>query len=325
MRKNRFYILTMVMLLSFVCSTQLFSANNDWAGTKHTYQFAIKGADTLRLDKYEVQNAAVATVPKPVMLFAFGGGFKTGSRDADYYIPYFHFLAEQGIVVVSTDYRTGLKNMDVSKMSSPMGFSTSLLKAIAMAVEDFYDATTFIVKHSSEWNIDPKLIIANGSSAGAITALQAVYERTNHTQLSSRLPEGFKYAGAVSFAGAVCSLGIPAWKETPCPILFFHGNADKQVPFDKAVINNMGLWGSHFLAGQLTEMKVPHYFYMVEEAGHEMASVPMTNERDEIMSFIHRLVINHESVMLNMDETVPGKAAEKKDFTFQDYIINNSK
>ena len=325
MNKHRLSILILLPLLVWWSSMQIFAADTDWIGTKQTYQFAIKGTDTLRLDKYEVKNAVIDTVPKPVLLFAFGGGFKTGQRDAADYIPYFHFLAEQGIVVVSTDYRTGLKNLDASKLSSPMTFSTSLIKAISMAVEDFYDATTYIVNHSSEWNINPKQIIANGSSAGAVTTLQAVYERTNLTKQSSRLPEGFNYAGAISFAGAIFNLGIPQWKDAPCPIMFFHGNADKLVPFDKAILNNMGFWGSKFLAGQLTEMKVPHYFYMVEEEGHAMASVPMARNRDDIMSFIHRLVFNHESLMLNMNEVVPGKAPEKKDFTLQDYVINNIK
>ena len=46
------------------------------------------------------------TQSKPVILFAFGGGFKGGRRDNPDYISYFHFLARAGYVAVSTDYRT---------------------------------------------------------------------------------------------------------------------------------------------------------------------------------------------------------------------------
>ena len=43
------------------------------------------------------------------MIFAFGGGFKGGDKADKGYIPYFEFLARNGFVVVSTDYRTTLK------------------------------------------------------------------------------------------------------------------------------------------------------------------------------------------------------------------------
>lgn len=52
------------------------------------------------------------------MIFAFGGGFKGGDKADKGYIPYFEFLARNGFVVVSTDYRTTLKNLDPSKVSS---------------------------------------------------------------------------------------------------------------------------------------------------------------------------------------------------------------
>ena len=80
---------------------------------------------------------------KPVMIFAFGGGFKGGDKADKGYIPYFEFLARNGFVVVSTDYRTTLKNLDPSKVSSPMDFIAALQHAIDTAVEDFYDAIRF--------------------------------------------------------------------------------------------------------------------------------------------------------------------------------------
>lgn len=290
---------------------------------KQTYTFAIKGADTLRLDKYEMQTAPDDALPKPTILFAFGGGFKAGNRDANEYIPYFDFLARNGYVVISTDYRTGLKAIDPSKMTGPMQFAATLQKAIEMAVEDFFDATHFILDNSREWKVNPQQIVACGSSAGAITSLQAEYELCNRTPLTRKLPASFNYAGVISFAGAICSLGIPDWQELPCPIMLFHGNADRTVPFDKALLENMGLWGSNFIARQLQVKQSPYYFYLAEDAGHEMANIPMENNRYDILSFLDRFVIRSQKVFINTTETIPGKPQTKKDFTIQDYIQNN--
>lgn len=289
---------------------------------KQTYTFAIKGADTLRLDKYELISGA-DTLPKPVVLFAFGGGFKGGSRDESSYIPFFQFLVRNGYVVVSTDYRTGLKELDPSKVKTPMQFAAILQTAIAMAVEDFFDATRYVADNSAEWKINPDQIIACGSSAGAITALQAEHELCNRTPLTQKLPASFNYAGVVSFAGAICSLGIPDWKEQPCPIMLFHGNADRTVPFDKALLENMGLWGSQFIAKQMQVKQSPYYFYLAEDAGHEMANIPMENNRYDILSFLDKFVISRQKAFINTVEVIPGKPVAPKNFTIQDYIQNN--
>ena len=58
---------------------------------KQTYTVAIKKADTLKLDKYVMIDQIQGTQSKPVILFAFGGGFKGGRRDNPDYISYFHF------------------------------------------------------------------------------------------------------------------------------------------------------------------------------------------------------------------------------------------
>lgn len=111
--------------------------------------------------------------------------------------------------------------------------------------------------------------------------------------------------------------------ELPCPIMLFHGNADRTVPFDKALLENMGLWGSNFIARQLQVKQSPYYFYLAEDAGHEMANIPMENNRYDILGFLDRFVIRSQKVFINTTETIPGKPQAKKDFTIQDYIQNN--
>ena len=177
MNRNWVYSLFALWIVcSFACTQPKPVANVDVQ--KENFVFSIKGTDTLSLDKYELPSISPAS-KKPVMIFAFGGGFKGGDKADKGYIPYFEFLARNGFVVVSTDYRTTLKNLDPSKVSSPMDFIAALQHAIDTAVEDFYDATGFVINQSSDWNIDVEQIVASGSSAGAITVLQAEYDLCN--------------------------------------------------------------------------------------------------------------------------------------------------
>ena len=60
------------------------------------------------------------------------------------------------------------------------------------AVEDFYDATGFVINQSSDWNIDVEQIVASGSSAGAITVLQAEYDLCNGHELAKKATDRFQ-------------------------------------------------------------------------------------------------------------------------------------
>lgn len=320
MNKKHFYSLLVVFALSVMaCAKAAVSSGTD----KETIIFAVKGQDTLRLDKYQKREPQ-AVSPKPVVLFAFGGGFKAGERDRKDYIPFFEFLAENGYVVVSTDYRPALKKADRSQLASVQGFVASLQNAIYTAVEDFFDATHYIIKHSKDWNVDINQMVASGSSAGAITALQAEYELCNRTELTKRLPDAFHYAGVVSFAGAICNLGSLQWKEKPCPLMMFHGDADRTVPYEKAVIEGLGgLWGSAHIVKQLVGMGTSYYFYNVENRGHVIADSPMQNNKYDVLSFLYNQVLKKQKQAIVTNECVPGEAPAKKDFTLTDYIREN--
>ncbi|MCC8171131.1 MAG: alpha/beta hydrolase fold domain-containing protein [Parabacteroides sp.] len=289
---------------------------------KQTFVFAVKGTDTLALDKYEVPDTP-GSRPKPVLLFAFGGGFKGGDRAESRYLPFFHFLAQNGYVVVSTDYRTALKGFDPQQATGPEAFVKALELAIRTAVEDFFDATRYVTDHSKEWNIDANSIIACGSSAGAITALQSEYEICNRSELVGRLPASFRYAGVIAFAGAIASVGQPEFPIVPCPIMLFHGNADKTVPFEKAVSGDTGLWGSATIAAQLDRIGTPYYFYKIENAGHEVAVTPLSDNLYAIMSFLTKMVAKKEKVFIRTDEQGIDKPEVKKDFTLEDYLRSN--
>ena len=201
---------------------------------KTTWLYAVKGTDSLYMDRYVAE--ASRETNAPCLIFAFGGGFVGGERDNPAYVPYFEYFARKGYAVVSIDYRLGLRETAGSRpdpADTPEALAERFFAAVDMAVEDLYDATSFIVGQARAWGLDPSAVVASGSSAGAITVLQGEYERCTGSALSRRLPEGFRYASIIAFAGAVLekSSSGPVWREKPAPIQLFHGDADCNVPY----------------------------------------------------------------------------------------------
>ncbi|KIO78204.1 hypothetical protein TH53_04960 [Pedobacter lusitanus] len=215
-----------------------------------TFTYSVKDKQELKMDIYS--NLDLHSV-QPCVIFVFGGGFIQGTRDSKTYTEYFNRLAANHYKVISIDYRLGLKG--VKKLSA---FNTKPLRsAIDTAVTDLYNATAYLLKNSKTLGIDPSKIIISGSSAGAITVLQADWEKRNHTSLSFQLPADFQYAGVISFAGAILSYkGAPSYPVAPAPTLFFHGTEDKLVIYNKRRFFNKGFFGSNYLAKRFNEKKI---------------------------------------------------------------------
>lgn len=311
----------LVLFLFFVCSliTAHTYAGNDIR--KETFVYSIKGSDTLRLDKYDLP-AITPGNAKPCVIFMFGGGFVRGIRDQQSYLTYFDHLVKKGYTVISIDYRLGLKNIDPK--TEPMQFVSLLTNSISIAVEDLFDATSFVISNANDWNIDTGTIITSGSSAGAISVLHGEYAIANKEEQAKKLPENFNYAGVISFAGAIFSTnGDLNWQSSPAPMLLFHGDADSNVPYDKIELYNIGFYGSKHIATQLSEKNYPHYFYKIENAAHEISNTPMKLNLSDIDAYLNQLVENKEQKIINTTVKQIDKPEMKKDFELMDYIKSN--
>lgn len=288
---------------------------------KTTVVYATKDTNVLRLDKYVLKGDDKI---RPCVFFLYGGAFRGGIRDNKAYYNFFNALVQRGFVVISIDYRLGMKNIK--------GFSfepAALKKAVEMAVEDLYDATTFTVKHAKEWNIDTGKIVISGSSAGALTVLKAEYENDNQTAISKKLPQGFRYAGVMSFAGAIFSTNESdlAWsKVRPCPILMFHGSSDNIVPYDHFQMNNMGIYGSKYIALKLDSLQTPYWLYTITGGGHNIATSPMNTNQQEILQFLDDMVIGKRNTVLRTEYREAGQMNNTaRKLELQDFIRSNSK
>lgn len=263
---------------------------------KETCLYAEKAGEKLKMDIY--RSNVVTLQPQPCLMFVFGGGFKEGTRDAKLYQPYFNYFAEKGFTVVSIDYRLGMKDR-----KAPGIFNNKPIRnAIAMAVEDLYSATNYLLENAEALSIDPSHIIISGSSAGAVTVLQADYESRDNRPSADLLPDNFHYAGVIAFAGAIFSTeGTPSYTKPPAPTLFFHGSADKLVPYDKTRFFKLGMFGSKPLAKKFRSERYPYMFYSMEDIGHEVSEYPIQEFLPEIEQFINDWIFNNQQWMIDIN------------------------
>lgn len=286
----RFLFTILAVLLFFIHAG---AQPEDTVVHKSTQVYAVKGADTLRMDIYKKHPADA--FKKPCILFVFGGGFFMGRRDDTLFNRYFNRLAAAGFTVVSIDYRLGLLHE-----KQPSIFNTLPLKnAVDTAVSDLYTATNVILARADSLQIDPGQIILSGSSSGAITVLEAEWHARNRVPMAQVLPADFTYRGVIAFAGGLVSYtGKPAYRNPPAPTMLFHGTADNIVPYNKIKLFNRGLFGSKWIAKLYRKEKYPYYFQFETAMGHEVAGTPMLYNMDEILWFIETYIYQKKQYLI---------------------------
>lgn len=258
-----------------------------------TYLYANKDGKELYLDFY---NGRGPETGKPAVLFMFGGGFRSGARDKQEYLKWFEMLTGKGYDVISIDYRLGLAGYKGAGKN--FAFIKATLNAIKVAVEDLYSATNFIIANAGQLGINPNNIVISGSSAGAISVMQAEWHICNHDEIASVLPAGFNYAGVMSFAGAIFSTeGAVKYESEPCPTLMLHGTADKMVEYDKMQILKYCFAGTNAISKVFLKNHYNCNILRFDGRGHEIsaAMVPCFDEElrfleTNIEKGIHRTV-----------------------------------
>lgn len=207
---------------------------------------------------------------KPAIIFSFGGGFVSGNRDKPHYQQWIKQLNDNGYPVFSIDYRLGLKGQSVKGVK----MIGAIKHSIYIGVEDLYSATDYILKHADEFGVQPDNLVISGSSAGAIIALQAEYNLCNGYAPSSMLPSDFRYAGVISFSGAIFSThGKVKYASAPAPQLLLHGTADRVVTYKSIRVFNLGLFGSSKIAHRLDKKGYPYTIVRYVDHTHDIADL----------------------------------------------------
>jgi len=263
---------------------------------KQTHIYAIKDTNVLKMDVYRLPHMQEN---QPCVVFLFGGGFRRGERDNKGFLPYFNFLANSGYTVISIDYRLGLKDQKRSLQG--------IQKAVDMAVDDLIDATSYILKNSEKWRINPDLIVVNGSSAGGITVLNSMY-MLSHGNTDARLPKGFQFAGVIAFSGAIFNVnGDINFSKPVCPVMLFHGDADPTVPYNHITRGPIGFYGSSYIAKKLEAAGSPYWFFSFVNEGHNVSGWPRSVYKDEILKFLDNMVVKKQPWIIKTEVKTIGK------------------
>ena len=269
MTRKILILVAAVLLFGTTASAQ--KKSEPFLSPDDTYLFVKRDTCDLYLDIYHPAKGSQTKIngkEKPTVIFMFGGGFIGGRRDDESYNKWFRQLTSNGYRVVSIDYRLGLKG------SNKVGVAqvNVLDKAIHMAVEDLFSATNFIIENAASLKINPNNMVISGSSAGAISVMQAEYEIANKTVWANVLPEGFNYVGVMSFAGAILSReGKVDYKSAPCPTLMLHGTADELVPYNQIAVFNLGFFGGGKLVERFKKFDYNFNMFHFIDYGHEIA------------------------------------------------------
>lgn len=254
--------------------------------TNHSYQIIKK--DTLKLDLYQPEDFNGQT---PLLIFVHGGGFASGKRDDEHIVKFCKTIAQYGFSVASISYRLSMKKT---------GFGCNVkakdkLKAFNMAAEDISYAIEYIADKKNNFNIDTEKVIVSGVSSGAEAILHLVYNFKNKI-----LSNDIKFAGAISFSGALASLKHINDKIT-VPTLLFHGTNDNLVPYFISAHHfckedepgYLQLYGSRAIANRLKGLDKSYYLVSFIGAPHHHSSNPMHYQIEEILDFLMHDVLGN--------------------------------
>lgn len=177
---------------------------------------------------------------RPLIIFAFGGGFLIGGKDDEDAQTYCDSMAHTGYVTASIDYRLGMN------IASP----ESAVRAIYRAAQDYSAAVRFLKEYAEQYRIDTNYIFTGGVSAGSFSAMNLAYmqetDRPAETYASGGLTpapdlgclhcSGNSYRHSTKAKALLNCWGAlldTSWMDLndDTPLISFHGDADPIVPY----------------------------------------------------------------------------------------------
>lgn len=237
---------------------------------------------TLSLDLYEPAGDTIAQ--RPLIVYAFGGGFLIGTRIDPPIVGYCTYLAKCGYVVASIDYRIGFNPVD----------SQSAERAVYRGTQDLRAAVRFLCQNYPQYKIDTQAIFLTGSSAGCFAGLHSTFlEQTDwppcihgttlepsdlgcldcddNAANNRRMP---LIRGIINHWGAIFDTTyIRTTAKDNVPTISFQGDQDNIVPYNVGPPFSLpifpNVYGSLPISKRLTDIGVKNELRTFVGYGHE--------------------------------------------------------
>ncbi len=283
---------------------------------------------TLKMDIYRPKNDALNK--RPVIIFAFGGGFVNGERTEKSMVQLCEAFARRGFVTATIDYRRGMH----------VGDPELAKRAVYRALQDGRSAVRFFRKNANTYGIDPNQIYMSGHSAGAVLAYHVAYldkdsERPTSTRdyfgrsnlggldeigdnktYSNGARVSGKANGIMGFAGAVGDLSYIE-NSNEIPGVYFHSSDDNTVPFNSDEpfsnlnwipgINLPIVYGSNLMNNRANATNAKHKFYPYTNRGHNVHSDGSNVYQDVIANgskYFHENLLKPTSTTISGDSNI---------------------
>ncbi len=263
---------------------------------KATFAYAEKEGRALLLDVYQLADRE-KTDRRPALVWMHGGGFAGGARDNPDEVKLMKEAAGRGYVAVSISYQLTRKGKSFS-CDAPRSEKMATLHT---AAGDLWDAIAYVHDRAADWRINTDQLIVGGSSAGAETALIALYMR-DWLYEGPHKYDTIKPLAAFTLAGALVDVRYLN-AANAIPAVLFHGAKDNLVPYATAphhycatdAVGYLILDGSRTLANRLDALGTPYLFYIYPDARHEIARIPF-DRLNEVFAFFEQLMEGKEIV-----------------------------
>lgn len=185
--------------------------------------------EQLYLDLYRPADAVGTPLgSRPLVVFAHGGSFKNGSRKGSEIAGYLQDMAHQGWAMATISYRLRPTGTAGSKPNQELIVEAAIgdSDTLADAQHDMQAAVRFLRANATTYGIRADKIAVGGSSAGAVTALQAAINEEDPGD-SGTPGVSSAVSAVISVSGAAdpdhIEIGDP-------PFWMIHGGADATVP-----------------------------------------------------------------------------------------------
>jgi hypothetical protein len=269
----------------------------------------------LLMDVYEPQDDTASL--RPIIFFVHGGSFIGGDRGDQQINKTAEFFAKKGYVTANIEYRV----QQTTVINPIVDFADVYAwhYAIVRATHDLKAAIRYIKKdvatNNNYYKVDTNTIFIYGSSAGAITALHAVF-LDDSSEMNTFFKSAFRDMGGldgnsgnpgytmkgvkavVSCSGALADLNYIN-NNKDIQYLGFHNNPDLTVPFDAGCFVTVACWLGQFYGANKIYPRIKSNgtyaeFYPVNQLGHPVdrssETATLTMIRDKTTDFLYRIV-----------------------------------